>query len=231
MRFEDLNWMDVEAYLQRDDRVMMILGSTEQHGYLSLAADTRIPQALADAAGETSGVLSAPALPYGVAPYFEAYPGTVSLSLQTYSAVTLEMVRSLHRQGFRGLQIVLGHGGNFPVLAALTELANELAGLRLAVHAWFEEPAVKAVAERHGLKLDHANWSEAFSFTRVAELPGGEKAPVELPPLIAAPEVRRRLGDGNFGGAYQADEAVMRELFEAGVTSLVEALEKIKRPT
>jgi creatinine amidohydrolase len=32
MRFEDLNWMDVEAYLRRDDRVMMILGSTEHTG-------------------------------------------------------------------------------------------------------------------------------------------------------------------------------------------------------
>ncbi len=33
MRFDDLNWMDVEKYLQHDDRVMLILGASEQHGY------------------------------------------------------------------------------------------------------------------------------------------------------------------------------------------------------
>jgi len=224
MRLEDLNWMDVEAYLKHDDRVMLILGSTEQHGYLSLAADTRIPQALADAASERTGVLVAPALAYGVSPYFEAYPGTLSLSLATYLRILEELVRGLYRQGFHGVMIVVGHGGNFPALTMLSELANELPDLRLGLHAWFEEPAVTAVAERHQLKGDHANWSEAFSFTRVAELPPGEKQPVEIPPLTGAAETRRLLGDGVFGGAYQAGDEIMHELFDAALTSLVDSL-------
>jgi creatinine amidohydrolase len=230
MRLEDLNWMDVEAYLKHDDRVMLILGSTEQHGYLSLAADTRIPQALADAASERTGVLVAPAVPYGVSACFEAYPGTLSLRLATYLQLLEELVGGMHRQGFRGVQIVIGHGGNFPAMTRLSELSNELPDLRLGLHAWFEELAVLAVAERHGLKGDHANWSEAFPFTRVSELPTGEKTPVEIPPLTSAAETRRLLGDGVFGGAYQASEAVMQEMLDAGVESLVGALERLKRP-
>ena len=31
MRIEDLNWMDVEEYLKRDDRLMLVTGATEQH--------------------------------------------------------------------------------------------------------------------------------------------------------------------------------------------------------
>ena len=50
MRLEDLNWMDVEKYLQREDRLMLVTGSTEQHAYLSLLTDIKIPLALADAA-------------------------------------------------------------------------------------------------------------------------------------------------------------------------------------
>jgi creatinine amidohydrolase len=230
MRIEDLNWMDVEAYLQRDDRVMLILGSTEQHGYLSLSTDTRIPQALADAAGKKTGVPVAPPLPFGVSPAFEAFPGTISLTLRTYALLVEEVVRSLQRQGLRGVMVVIGHGGNFPVLPVLNELANEVPGLRFGLHAWFEEPAVTAVAERHQLKTDHANWSEAFSFTRVGELPQGEKPPVVLPAMTGAAETRRLLGDGSFGGPYQAGEAVMQELFEAAVGSLVEALDRLKRP-
>ncbi len=118
MRLEALNWMDVEAYLGRDDRILLILGSTEQHGYLSLATDTRIPQALADAASERTGVLVAPAMPYGVSPFFEAYPGTLSVRLATYSQLLEELVCGLHRQGFHGVLIVIGHGGNFPALCS-----------------------------------------------------------------------------------------------------------------
>ena len=40
MRFYDLNWEQVEAYLQRDDRVVLPVGSTEQHAYLSLRTDS-----------------------------------------------------------------------------------------------------------------------------------------------------------------------------------------------
>jgi creatinine amidohydrolase len=34
MRMHDANWMQIERYLEGDDRVVMPLGSTEQHGYL-----------------------------------------------------------------------------------------------------------------------------------------------------------------------------------------------------
>ena len=49
MRSEDLNWMDVENYLKTDDRLMLVTGACEQHGYLSLLTDVKIPMALATA--------------------------------------------------------------------------------------------------------------------------------------------------------------------------------------
>ena len=74
MRLEDLNWMDVETYLQREDRLMLVTGATEQHAYLSLLTDIKIPLALADAASQVSGVLVAPPLNFGVSPYFRPTP-------------------------------------------------------------------------------------------------------------------------------------------------------------
>ena len=59
MRFEDLNWMDVESYLKSDDRLMLVVGACEEHGYLSLLTDIKIPLALADAASERTHVLVA----------------------------------------------------------------------------------------------------------------------------------------------------------------------------
>ncbi len=40
MKIFDMNWMQVEEYLQRDDRAVVPLGSTEQHAYLSLGVDS-----------------------------------------------------------------------------------------------------------------------------------------------------------------------------------------------
>ena len=39
MRMHDCNWMQIEEYLRGDDRIVLPLGSTEQHGYLSLGID------------------------------------------------------------------------------------------------------------------------------------------------------------------------------------------------
>jgi hypothetical protein len=40
MKITDLNWMQVEKYLQKDDRAVLPLGSAEQHAYLSLLVDS-----------------------------------------------------------------------------------------------------------------------------------------------------------------------------------------------
>jgi len=71
MRFDDMNWMDVESYIKTEDRLMLVLGACEQHGYLSLLSDVRIPLALADAASQRTGVAVAPPLNFGVSPYFQ----------------------------------------------------------------------------------------------------------------------------------------------------------------
>lgn len=83
MNFADKNWMHVEKYLETDRRVILVLGACEQHGYLSLMTDTKIPNALAEAASVKSGVLVAPSVNFGCSPYFLDYPGTISLRLHT----------------------------------------------------------------------------------------------------------------------------------------------------
>ncbi len=225
MRFEDLNWMDVEQYLQHEDRVMVVLGATEQHGYLSLLSDVRIPMALADAASQQTGVLIAPPLNFGVSPYFATYPGTVSLRVATFIEVVADVVRSLYAHGFRRVLVVNGHGGNDPARGRLVELMNELPGLQVAWYSWWLSHSVEQVAIENGLKPYHASWSEAFPFTRVADLPEGEKLPPSYKGLLNAERTREVFGDGVFGGAYQASDAVMTQVFNAALQDVLYLLE------
>jgi creatinine amidohydrolase len=214
MRLEELNWMDVEKYLEKDNRLMLVLGSCEQHGYLSLLTDTKVPLALADAASKQSGVLVAPTLNFGHSPYFLAYPGTISLKMSTYMQVIEDMIRSVYGYGFRRILLVNGHGGNEPVEARLDELVNELNGLELAWFSWWKAKEVKEIAEKHKIPLTHAGWLEAFPFTRVCDMPKTDKPLVETgDSILSAKKIREVVGDGNYGGPYQVEDAVMDDIF------------------
>ncbi len=224
----NMNWMQVEAYLQTDDRLILVLGACEQHGYLSLQSDTRIPETIVAKAAQRAGVLVAPAMPFGYSSFFAAYPGTLSVGMSTLSAVVRDVIQAAYQQGFRGILVTTGHGGNFPVWTVLGELVSELPGLRIDLQAWWETAPVEAVLKRHGLKVHHAGGAEAFAFNRVAPLPEGEKAEVPDRGILTPPELRRLAGDGVFGGPYVFPEAVYAELLEAAVGDTVERLERLR---
>jgi len=229
MLLEDLNWMDVEEYLKHDDRIIVITGSCEQHAYLSLLADVREPMAIATAAAEREQVLVAPALNFGVSSYFAAYPGTISLNVETHNRVVCEIVTDLYRQGLRGVLVLNGHGGNYGMEAALRELINRLPGLRLVIHNWWKAPAAVQFYADHKLPPAHANWSENFPFTRVTDVPGGDKPTTGATPYLPADQVRAHLGDGSFGGPYQVSDEIMQGLFEVAVNEVIQLLQSLKR--
>jgi creatinine amidohydrolase len=225
MRIEDLNWMDVEEYLKHDDRLILVIGACEQHGYLSLLSDVKIPLALADAASKRTGILVAPPLNFGASPYFVSFPGTFSLRLSTLMDAVEDVVRSAYGQGFRRFLVLNGHGGNNGVKIRLGELANQLKNLNIRWYAWWMAHSVEAVALRHAIKPDHANWLEAFPFTIVSDLPEGEKTPPRVPSdVLDARTAREVYGDGSFGGRYRVPDEIMQELFDACLADILQVL-------
>ena len=167
MRFEDLNWMDVERYLQQDNRIILVTGTTRQHAYLSLSTDVLIPTKLALAVAEEEHVLVAPPLHFGSGSYlFAGFPGTINVSLQTFQTLLNEIVESLMHQGFSRFYVFNGHSGN-ELPSRLEDL--QLEGLiRVVWHDWWRGEAMRAFEERYGLRMEHANWAEKFPFTRVS---------------------------------------------------------------
>jgi creatinine amidohydrolase len=225
MRLGDLSWKEIEKYLEHDDRLMLILGATEQHGYIQVLADIEIPLHMADKASENSGVLVAPPLNFGCSSYFADYPGTMSLRVSTLINAVEDIVRSVHHQGFKRILIVNGHGGNDPAKVALGEVVNDLRDLQVIWYDWWRAASVKAVMEHHGLKGFHASWMEAFTFLRTADLPSGEKTPFETSQILNSLEVRNAIGDGVYGGPYQVDKEVLNEIFDVCVKDILQFLQ------
>ena len=92
MRIRDLNWMHLEAYLRGDDRIVLPVGSTEQHAYLSLETDNILAERAAVEGAEPLGVPVLPVLPYGLTPAFAAFPGSPSLRVETFVAVLRDLL-------------------------------------------------------------------------------------------------------------------------------------------
>lgn len=221
MKISEMNWMQVEAHLENDDRCVLPLGSVEQHGYLSLAVDTILSERVATEAAEPLGVPVFPSLPYGLAPYFQAYPGSMTLRVDTYVRVVRELLDGLRRSGFRRILIVNGHGGNQPAGALAQEYGVDHPEVAIKFHNWWSAPATWAEVQRIDPAGSHASWMENFPWTRLA----GVALPEEQKPAFPADrlrslnpaDVRRAVGDGNYGGVYQKPDEAMLRLWKVAV--------------
>jgi creatinine amidohydrolase len=159
----DLTWPDVEALLERDDRLILVTGATEQHGrHLPLGTDTIIPMTLAARLSARSGVPVAPPIPYGMSESHMAFPGTFTLTNDTLQALYLEVIQSAYRQGWRRLFVLNGHGGNRAAWNWATSLAMKVkADLRVIVTHWWAEETVRAIARQAvGRNEGHAGLEE-----------------------------------------------------------------------
>jgi creatinine amidohydrolase len=167
VRVHDCNWMMIEEYLKHDDRVVVPIGSTEQHGYLSLGTDAILAERVSVEAAEPLGVPVMPALPFGLAPYFAAFPGSMTLRSGTYVALIRDMLDSLTRSGFRRIAIVNGHGGNIPAVAVVREWIAEKREDRVQVlfHSWYNAPRTAEASLRFGPAISHGSWVENFPWT------------------------------------------------------------------
>src|SRR2546429_1793277 len=144
MRISEMNWMMVEEYLKRDDRALLPLGSTEQHAYLSLSVDSILAERLAVEAAESSGVPVFPVLAYGITPYFRAFPGTITLRVETYLSLLRDILDVMAEQGFKRILIVNGHGGNTPAQGLVGEFKAGHTTVPVKVPNRWEEPQVWA---------------------------------------------------------------------------------------
>ncbi len=228
MRVARTTWMQIEEYLRDDDRCVIPLGSTEQHAHISMATDAILAERVAVDAAEPLGIPVFPPLAYGVTPYFMGYPGTVTLSVETYERVIVEILGSVRRHGFRRILIVNGHGGNGAARPAAEAWADGEAGVELRWHDWWKAPRVRAAVDEIDPDASHASWMETFPWTRAAgvELPAGHKPPVDLSGRdgLSPDGFREVVGDGSFGGDYARSEEEMQRLWAVAVAEVRERL-------
>lgn len=229
MRIAEMDWRMVEDWVRHDDRGVLPIGSTEQHAGLSLATDAILAERVAIEAAEPIGVPVFPALPYGLTPYFSAFPGTITLRVATFAAVMRDILDSMKRSGFRRILIVNGHGGNQPAAALAQEWMMDNPDTRVRFHDWWRAPLTSATIRAIDPVATHASWMENYPWTRLANRAAPEEAKpmadLDLMRTLPPFEAREVLGDGNFGGLYQRDDQDMAEIWDVAVAETRAMLE------
>jgi creatinine amidohydrolase len=224
-----MNWMQMEEQVSKDDRAVIPLGSTEQHAYLSLLVDALIPERLAREAAEPLGIPVFPVLPYGISPYFSAFPGTVTLQSETYTALIRDILDSLSGAGFRRIVLLNGHGGNAPAADVAGEWMADHPGHQVKMFNWWIAPKTVAKMREIDPVGSHASWIENFPWTRLAglALPEEQKPLIDkaLKSVLDPVAFREAIGDGNYGGVYQRPDEEMMALWDVAVAEARETME------
>lgn len=221
VQIKDMNWMQVEDYLKRDDRCVLPLGSTEQHAYLSLCTDNILSERVATEAAEPLVIPVFPVISYGITPYFKAYPGSISIRIRTYLKIVEDVLDGLREQGFRRILIVNGHGGNTPAQSYVGEWMADHPDCKVKFHNWWNAPQTWAKVMEIDPVASHASWMENFAWTRLAgvAMPDEQKTPVDLVTLRtkASRAAREQIGDGNYAGRYQRPDDDMLAIWNVAV--------------
>lgn len=129
MKLSALSWPEIRAAVQQSPHLVAIvpIAAIEQHGpHLAVSTDTDIVTAIAERveAALPGEVLLCPVLAYGSSHHHLVFPGTLSLSPDTFARVIVDLVNSLLTGGLQRIVLLNGHGGNCtPTKQALSILS------------------------------------------------------------------------------------------------------------
>jgi len=121
-----MTWPEVEEALKRTDVVIIPVGSIEQHAkHLPLGTDSYGAIEISKLIAQKAEAVVAPVVLAGLSSHHLGFPGTITLTPETFEAVVYETALSLIKHGFRKILLYNGHGGNTASVARIIEKINQ----------------------------------------------------------------------------------------------------------
>lgn len=140
---QEMSWVDVKAYLETGDMVIIPLGSTEQHGpHMPLGTDFYEALEISKKISARTGVVVAPVVMAGYSYYHSGFPGSLSLKTETLAQVLFETAEMLMKYGFKRFMFLNYHGGNSTAEANVIQRINhttEAVAVKIGIGAAFQK--------------------------------------------------------------------------------------------
>ncbi|MDZ7882618.1 MAG: creatininase family protein [Mycobacterium sp.] len=162
------NWSDLTrdevGEAARSGAVAVLpVGAVEQHGaHLPTGTDSLLAAHAVEAAIERTGDIALPVLSYGCSlGHTEHWPGTISLSVASLTAVVSDIGRWVHASGFTKLIVVNSHATNGPPCqSALLTLRYEVPTLRTRFVSLYDITEAATAGYLADAEDPHANEAE-----------------------------------------------------------------------
>jgi creatinine amidohydrolase len=227
----------MSAELEKASHSLVILpvGSLEQHGTEApLGCDGLVADALCRKAGELTSIPVLPTLYYGCSYSHTSFPGTFSISIETYSKLLGEIISEAERNGFSNILIVSGHGGNRQ--AAEKAMAETRGTISRSYMGYWQLPNVqdeeKRLFKKPGYHITSSEVSMVWSLLS-GPIPGaftGAYPPAEKNMLDLSPVQWKSFYPDGGVGADLSDVSVEkgRILFDFITDSLVGKIREMK---
>ena len=140
----DLSWREVRDLLPTVKLAIIPTGSTEQHGPNgTLEVDTGRAREFSKRLGERlyPNALVTPCVQFGMSSHHMHFPGTITLSFDTYIGLLMDIATSLHEHGISRFLFLNGHGGNKHALGIVVARLRHELGVRAA---WISPTSIVA---------------------------------------------------------------------------------------
>lgn len=250
----DMTWQDIAGASGATARWIAVLplAAVEQHGpHLPLGVDTYI--------AETYLTRVLPLLPadlpvtflpvqrVGVSPEHLSFPGTLTLSAATATAVWTELGESLARAGVRKLVLVTSHGGNVGAMESVARDLRVRLGMLAVTVGWhrfgYPDGVFSAEEKKHG--IHGGDIETSLMLAGKPDAVRTKQAPNATPATIAIMREFKWLGafrpagfawmtqdlnaSGAVGDATLATAAKGEAALDHGARAFVELLREIER--
>ena len=215
LRVKELNPSQIAAILGNDPRLIIPVGTCEQHGpHLPLGCDTIIVERMADDLSAEYGVLRAPTVEYGVNVDTEkGFTGNASLRKKTLHRLLNDLIDSWEATGVREFILLTAHGHDPHQEALATvitagarvrvvdifgvNLSDLLEGQKEAMHGDEVDTSIMLYLAP---QLVHADMAQDYMMSREQlrryrrgslKIPGGSAGSIGRPSLASAEKGKR----------------------------------------
>ncbi|HWG44389.1 MAG TPA: creatininase family protein [Gemmataceae bacterium] len=198
---EEMTWMEVRDALKAGKTTILVpTGGVEQNGpYLATGKHNYILRATTEAiARRLNDALVAPIVPFVPEGDIEPpsghmhYPGTISLTEDTYERLLSDICASLRTHGFRHIVLLGDSGGNQRGMQAVTDRLNArwMGGTARAyfIPEYYDYDGVTKWLEGQGIRLENDSIHDDFVVT--AQLMAVDPTTVRLQQRLAAGQFR-----------------------------------------
>ena len=137
-RMDEMSWAEFDERRKQTDTILIPTGAVEIYGpHLPMGADGIAAMAIAERVAARTGALVAPLLPLGESSALTCYPGTLTISRETFQTVINEVFLQLIQYGFKNFMFITGHAGNVDPISYYCRMYQTKYGIKCGQVDWW----------------------------------------------------------------------------------------------